>query len=1107
VQKVYLSCVFAALLGLVGDALAQPAGEILFEYWYNIPGTAIADLTGNARYPNNPDEAEKRKIFDGAVDRVDNYGTRVRGYVYPPANGAYTFWISGDDFCQLFLSTDDDPAKKAMIAQVPGWSNHLEWAKYPEQKSSPITLVAGKKYYIEALMKEGGGGDNLTVAWGGPTIGAGPVVIAGQYLSPFLRPIDFQASAPTPANGAVYTDTWASLGWTAGLGAVTHDLYLGENADSVAAGTADTFRGNQTSAFFLLGLGMPGDPYPAGLVPGTTYYWRVDEVEADGATKHQGPVWSFFIPPRKAYAPSPRDDGKYVDTAPTLKWSGGLNSKLHYVNFGDNLDTVTNATGGTPLGTLSFTPAGPLAKGKTYYWRVDEFDGAARYKGDLWSFTTLPDIPVTDPNLVAWYRFEAGEGTKIIDFSGHNNHGTIVPGTAGTVQWVEGQFNLGLRFLGDDKGHVDMPPRIVTTARGSVAMWVNTNQTDDEGMLWYGTETGGDGYGGENEIHLNIDDPGQVDFYLEGTTDININGPFINGTGWTHLAATWDPTDGVKLYVNGAQVGSAAHNNTVVNLAVIRLGRPVATGNGNRYYEGLMDDVRLFNRAISAAKVSEIMSKGEDPLRAGAVNPSSGALTPVNRATPLSWSAGEKASQHDVYFGTDRDAVTKASVSDTTGIYRGRQAATSYTPPEGVQLASGPYYWRIDEINTDGTVTTGGVWNFSVANYALVEDFESYNDIAVGQPGSNLVYTTWLDGFGTTTNGSTMGYPTGSSLETANVHGGGKAVPLIFNNATASFSEVERTLAAQNWTSYGIQTLSLWFRGASTNVPGQLYVKINGVKVPYDGDAGNLKKPIWQPWNITLASIGTNLQSFTKLAIGIETKGTSGTLLLDDIRLYALPRQLVTPVQPDPTGLAARYAFEGNVNDSASGHNGTANGGPTYALGKIGQAISLDGIDDYVAVNSVGITGDAPRTISGWAKMNVATGIPDWTNVFGFSATGSNNLHFDIEVVGSGATTAGYYGIHVYGWEQNILPPDLEWHHFAATYDGTTISWYGDGLLVGSAAHPGLNTQGDVRIGKRIDTGGFFPGLVDEVQIYSRVLSEAEVAGLAGMTLPFDKSL
>ncbi|HUV64726.1 MAG TPA: LamG domain-containing protein, partial [Sedimentisphaerales bacterium] len=593
--------------------------------------------------------------------------------------------------------------------------------------------------------------------------------IMNDGLAAIARASNLLARRPDPKDGAPVAQTWLTISWTAGDSAVSHDMYLGESFEDVNAGTGNTFRGNLTSPLFPVGLGMPGDPYPAGLVPGTTYYWRVDEVEADASTKHKGPVWSFWISPKKAYNPVPPSGTKYVATDVALSWTAGLGAKLHYVYFGDNFDTVSNATGGSPVMTPGFTPPGPLAKGKTYYWRVDEFDGGATHKGNVWSFTTLTSVPVTDPNLVAWYKFEAGAGTKVLDFSGHENHGTIVPGPRGTVQWVEGLFNMALEFLGDSQGYVEMPPTIVTTAKGSILMWINTTQGDaannDEGMLWWACQiANGDGYGGENEIHINIDDPGngELDFFLEedgAGNDITIDGPEVGGTGWRHVAATWDLAEGCRLYVDGVEVGYAAHNTNVKSFAAMRLGRPVSTGSGNCFYDGLMDDVRLFDYAISAAKVAEIVSKGEDPLRAGALNPSSGALTPINQATPLSWSPGEKASQHDVYFGADRDAVVNTDTSDTTGIYRGRQSATSYTPPEGVQMAGGPYYWRIDEVSTDGTITTGAVWSFSVADYVLVEDFESYNDIPAGQAGSNLVYVAWLDGYGTTTNGSTMGYP------------------------------------------------------------------------------------------------------------------------------------------------------------------------------------------------------------------------------------------------------------------------------------------------------------------------------------------------------------
>jgi hypothetical protein len=364
----------------------------------------------------------------------------------------------------------------------------------------------------------------------------------------------------------------------------------------------------------------------------------------------------------------------------------------------------------------------------------------------------------------------------------------------------------------------------------------------------------------------------------------------------------------------------------------------------------------------------------------------------IERAAPVTWSKGDKASQHDVYFGLDKAAVADANTSDTTGVYRGRQGTTSYTPAEGVQFSGGPYYWRVDEVNTDGTLTAGAIWSFSITAYALVEDFESYNEIAAGQPGSNLVYNTWLDGFANpATNGSTMGYPTGSSLETANVHGGSKAVPMIYNNATASFSEVERTFAAQDWTKNGIQTLSLWFSGDPTSVPGQLYVKINGVKVLYTGSSADLKKPLLQVWNIPLASVGTSLTSVTKLAIGVETKGTTGTLLLDDIGLYptapvvgeqiwleAEAGTITAPltVRVDPLASGGQYiGTDEGIGDESN--NPPATGVATYSfmaqggVYRISLRVSISGGSNSFWVRVPTATNYNPGThTSGWIRFN-----------------------------------------------------------------------------------------------------------------------------------------
>jgi len=194
------------------------------------------------------------------------------------------------------------------------------------------------------------------------------------------------AFGPTPADGSIHADTWANLGWYAGDSAVSHDVYFSDSFDDVNDGTGDAFRGNQTTTYFV--VGFPGFPYPDGLVPGTTYYWRIDEVnDADPNSPWRGDVWSFSIPPRKAYNPDPADGAEFVGPDVILSWTGGFGAKLHTVYLGDDYDEVANATGGAPQGATTYSP-GPLESEKVYYWRIDEFDGTDTYKGDIWNFTT-----------------------------------------------------------------------------------------------------------------------------------------------------------------------------------------------------------------------------------------------------------------------------------------------------------------------------------------------------------------------------------------------------------------------------------------------------------------------------------------------------------------------------------------------------------------------------------------------------------------------------------------------------------------------------------------------------------------------------------------------
>ena len=164
------------------------SGNILREVWNNVNGSSITNLINDARYPADPDFFELKTSFEAPTNIADNYGQRFRGYICAPFTGEYYFAIASDDSSQLWLSSDDKPANLQNIANVSGWTNSREWNRSPSQRAVARHLEAGQLYYVEAIQKEGTGGDNLAVAWSAPYMGVDQV-IDGRFLRPAAPPM------------------------------------------------------------------------------------------------------------------------------------------------------------------------------------------------------------------------------------------------------------------------------------------------------------------------------------------------------------------------------------------------------------------------------------------------------------------------------------------------------------------------------------------------------------------------------------------------------------------------------------------------------------------------------------------------------------------------------------------------------------------------------------------------------------------------------------------------------------------------------------------------------------------------------------------------------
>jgi hypothetical protein len=187
---------FTAVYNSAGPACIA-SGTIGREFWANVTGSTVAKIPVNTL----PTSTSQLNIFEGPSQAGDNYGSRIRGYICPPVTGNYIFWIASDDYSELWLSTDDKVVNKVKIASVSGYTSSRAWTKYPSQQSIPISLIAGAKYYIEAIHKEGSQGDNLAVGWQLPS-GVFERPIPGSRLAPFTPPL--LSTITLPANNTFF---------------------------------------------------------------------------------------------------------------------------------------------------------------------------------------------------------------------------------------------------------------------------------------------------------------------------------------------------------------------------------------------------------------------------------------------------------------------------------------------------------------------------------------------------------------------------------------------------------------------------------------------------------------------------------------------------------------------------------------------------------------------------------------------------------------------------------------------------------------------------------------------------------------------------------------
>ncbi len=802
----------------------------------------------------------------------------------------------------------------------------------------------------------------------------------------------------------------------------------------------------------------PAQDLAIGWDIGPNNYWfhgRIDDVALFNRALSAGQIQRIMekgMTPELANAPQPGAGAVNMPRDVTLSWSPGLYAATHDLYVGTSLADVSAASRTNPLGVL-------VGQGQT----ASTYDLSGRAFGQTY-YWRVDEVNAPPTNTI--FKGEVWRFTT--EPVGHAlTTGQITATASSSTSVDEGPVNTvnGSGLAAGDLHAVDL-----------AKMWLSGPGIEEPAWVRYEFDKA---YSLHQMLvwnHNTVTEP-LVGFGIkEATIEYS-----VDGTAWTRLGTS-------HTFARATGKADYAANTTIdfggVAAKVVRI-TAVSNWGGLLKQYGL-SEVRFLYVPMSVREPSPASdAKGLDPQLV------------------LSWRPGRHAARHEVYLSTDKQAVLNGTAPVVTVTKPSFEPAT-------LTLAQ-TYYWKVNEVNEADAVKVwaGDVWSFSTQEYTTVDDFETYTTDE-----GNRIYNIWIDGWENNT-GSQVGSIDPPFVERTIVHAGRQAMPLTYSNATAAISEAERTFdVPQNWTLHGIVTLTIHFRGTLGN-DGKLYAKINGTRVPYNGDPADIARLVWQPWNIDLSAVGGNLTSVKKLTIGIEGANAKGILYIDDIVLSPKATQAAKVVEPNSANLVAYYALDGNPNDSSkNGRNGVLGGAPAYVPGVRGQALEFDGADDHVRVahHASLNPGAGSMTFTLWSKLDVAPGTAgstNWDLAVAKRDVGSRGYYVGADRNQGTATQSGYKFMlgNTTGTRVDtpfVMVPQGEWVFVAAVLDRAQnahkISV--DGGQTWASAKPPTGQIApvqDLGIGWDIGIKDFwFHGAIDEVRIYSYALSNEEVAWLAG---------